>query len=210
MSLENLFIRTKRFIDDIQLDAVIREGHEAAVRVTTNPVELGADITDHSVYLPRVLNLNAQISDTPMGTITTTELVNAVSGLFGSSTESNITRSQASYKKLEALMVARELVTVETRLRKYTNMIITNLHTLESKSTSRVLLFDMRLMEVRIVSTQIEFLSELQQKAVQFADADVAARGTSAANQGRKAAKTVSDTNNDTLLVQLQKLLGGG
>ena len=57
MAFENLFIRTKKSIGGIELDAVLTETHNNQVRLTKNPVELGADITDHAVIEPKRLNI---------------------------------------------------------------------------------------------------------------------------------------------------------
>ena len=61
MAFENLFIRTRKSLGGIQLDAVLSESHNNVVRTTKNPVELGADITDHSIIEPKSSGFSTRI-----------------------------------------------------------------------------------------------------------------------------------------------------
>jgi len=62
MAFENLFIRTKRSIAGVQLDAMISEAHDNSVRLTKHPIEKGADITDHAVVEPKRITLNGVVT----------------------------------------------------------------------------------------------------------------------------------------------------
>ena len=86
MAFENLFIRKKKAIGGIELDAILSESHSNEVTITTNPVELGADITDHAIIQPKKLQILAQVSDTPLGSAAFGELIYSITGFFGSST----------------------------------------------------------------------------------------------------------------------------
>ena len=192
MAFENLFIRTKRAIGGIELDAVISEAHTNQVRLTKNPVEFGVDITDHAIIEPKQLSIVAQVSDTPLGTAAFGQLVDTVTGLFGSSTSQNITRSNAAYNRMLQLMEARELIEVQTRLRLYPNMIITSLSTTQDKDSSRAVLMNMKLEEVVITESVIVKLDPAQLQS-----GSPTSQGSSADKRGR--VEPVESTNKSHL-----------
>ena len=165
MAFENLFIRTQKAIGDIQLDAVISESHVNEVSLTNNPVELGAEITDHAVVQPKRLNIVAQVSDTPMGLAAFGQIVDLVTGLFGTSTTDNITRSNAAYNAIVQLQEAREPIELQTKLKLYTNMIITNVSVQQDKNTSRIVRMSIDVQQVIITQSEIVQLSEDQLRA---------------------------------------------
>ena len=116
MAFENLFIRTKKSIGGIELDAVLSETHVNQVRLTKNPIELGADITDHSIVEAKRINIVAQVSDNPLGSAAFGQIIDLVTGLFGTSTTQNITRSNAAYAAIVQLMETREPIEIQTKL----------------------------------------------------------------------------------------------
>ena len=164
MAFENLFIRTKKSIAGIQLDATLSEGHTNVARMTKNPIELGADVTDHVIIEPKRVSITAQVSDTPLGTPAFAQIVDSVNGLFGSSTEENATRSIAAYNSLIAVMEVREPIEVQTKLKLYTNMIIVGISIVQDKDSSRIALMVISLEEALITASEIVQLSpeELQ------------------------------------------------
>jgi hypothetical protein len=165
MAFENLFIRTEKSIGDIQLDAVISESHVNEVSLTNNPVELGADITDHAVVQPKKLNIVAQVSDTPMGLAAFGQIVDSVTGLFGTSTTENITRSKAAYKAIVQLQKDREPVEIQTKLEFHDDMIITNVSVQQDKDTSRIVRMSIDLQQVIITESEVVQLTEEQLQA---------------------------------------------
>lgn len=46
-----------RLIGPVPVDVVLSEGHESHVTLTKNPIEAGADVTDHAVVEPKRLTL---------------------------------------------------------------------------------------------------------------------------------------------------------
>lgn len=155
MAFENLFIRTKKSIGGIQLDAVISEAHDNEVTVTDNPVELGADITDHSIIKPKVVNITATVTDTPLGSAAFGEIVDTVTGLFGTSTAENLTRSVTAYNALVQLQETREPIEIQTKLKLYQNMIITRVTTAQDVNTSREVVMRITAREVLITESEI-------------------------------------------------------
>ena len=185
MAFENLFITTKRYIESfdssekIELDAVLSEDHKIEIKYTTNPVELGAEITDHAIVAPKRLTMVVQITDTPLGIAAVGELVDSVSNIFGSSTEENVTRSVAAYIKIKEIAETREPITIQTRLETYSNMLITNISTPTDKDTSRVALMTIQFTEIRIVNSLI---SELSSESL---SGDTADQGSPGEKRGR-------------------------
>ena len=165
MAFENLFIRTQKAIGDIQLDAVISESHTNEVSLTSNPVEIGAEITDHAVVQPKRLNILAEVSDTPMGLAAFGQIVDSVTGLFGTSTTDNITRSNAAYNALIQSQEEREPIEIQTKLKLYTNMIITNVSVQQDKNTSRIVRMSIDVQQVIITQSEVVQLTEEQLQA---------------------------------------------
>jgi len=155
MAFENLFIRTRRAIEGVELDAVLVERHLNDVLVTENPIELGADISDHAEIQPKKLEITGVVSDTPLGVAAFGQIVDTVTGFFGSATTQNLTRSVAAYNALVLLMETREPVQVQTRLRLYNNMLITAISVDQDKDSSRAAFMRIFLKEVRLVQSQV-------------------------------------------------------
>lgn len=204
MAFENLFIRTKKSIGGIELDAVISETHTNQIRLTKNPVELGADITDHAVIEPKKINIVAQVSDTPLGTAAFGQIVDLVTGLFGTSTTQNITRSNAAYNAMVQLMEEREPIEVQTKLKLYQDMVITSLSVTQDKNTSRIVLMNISLEEVLITESQIVKLTPEQ-----LQEGSAREQATSAEKKGRQEPVTPSETTNKSVLKSITSWVGG-
>ena len=181
MAFENLFVRTKKSIGGIELDAILSETHNNTVRKTTNPVELGADITDHAILEPKKLSITAQVSDTPLGTAAFGQIVDLVTGLFGTSTSGNLTRSNAAYNALEQLMEQLEPIEIQTKLKLYSNMLIVGLNTVQDKDSSRIVALSITLEEVLITESEVIVLS-----ADQLEEGSAREQASSAENKGRQ------------------------
>lgn len=195
MAFENLFIRTKKFIGSIQLDAVISESHSNSVRVTENPIELGADISDHAIIEPKVINILATVSDTPLGFAALAQIVDSISGLFGSSTSGNQTRSISAYNAIVLLQESRIPIDIQTKLRLYTSMIITNITTDQDKDSSRMVNMRITAKEVRITETLITQLTPEQLQAGVTRE-----QASSTVNRGRVAPVTPDESVNKSIL----------
>lgn len=195
MSFENLFIRTEKSIGGIQLDAVISESHTNEVSLTSNPVEFGAEITDNAVVQPKQINILAEVSDTPLSLAAFGQIVDLVTGLFGTSTTDNIARSNAAYNAIIQLQEAREPIELQTRLKLYTNMIITNVSVQQDKNTSRIARMSIDLQQVIISESEIVPLSEEQLRAGSAKE-----QASPAEKSGRKEATEPSAATNKSVL----------
>ena len=195
MSFENLFIRTQKSIGGIQLDAVISDSHVNEVSLTNNPVEFGAEITDNAVVQPKQINILAEVSDTPLGVAAFGQIVDLVTGLFGSSTSENITRSNAAYNAVIQLQEEREPIQIQTKLKLYTDMIITKVTTIQDKDTSRIVRMSIDLQQVIITQSEIVQLSEDQLRAGSARE-----QASPAEKSGRKEAAEPSAATNKSVL----------
>lgn len=195
MAFDNLFIRSRKSLGGIQLDAVILETHRNTVRLTKNPIEFGADVVDHAVVDPKILSINAEVSDTPLGVAAFGAIVDLVTGLFGSATSNNITRSNAAYNALVQIQELREPIDVQTRLKLYTDMIITNIDTSQDKDSSRIVNMNITLEEAIIVQTEIVELT-----ADQLQVGAALEQGSHADKKGRQETITPADATNKSVL----------
>ncbi len=204
MAFENLFIRTKKSIGGIELDAVLSETHTNAVRLSKNPIELGAEITDHAIVEPKRLNIIATVSDTPLGSAAFGQIVDLVTGLFGTSTSRNLTRSNAAYNAVLQLMESREPIEVQTKLKLYENMIITGLRTTQDKNSSRIVEMAISLEEALIVQTETVKL-----EPEQLLEGSPREQASSADNRGRQEPVDPNETTSKSALKSIVDWVGG-
>jgi hypothetical protein len=203
MAFENLFIRTEKSIGGIQLDAVISESHVNEVSLTSNPVEFGAEITDNAVVQPKQINILAEVSDIPLGLAALGQIVDLVTGLFGTSTSENITRSNAAYNAVIQLQEEREAIEIQTKLKLYTNMVITKVTTIQDKDTSRIVRMSIDLQQVIITQSEIVQLTEDQLRAGSARE-----QASPAEKSGRKEAVEPSAAINKSILKTLIDWVG--
>lgn len=202
MAFENLFIRTKRSLGGVQLDAVLTETHNNIVRLTKNPIEFGADITDHAVIEPKKLNILAEVSDTPLGVAAFGQIVDSTTGLFGTTTTDNLTRSVAAYNALVLLQETREPIEVQTRLKLYQNMIITDISITQDKDSSRIARMNISIEEVIITESEV-----LQLEADQL-EGTTQQQASSADKKGRQEPITPEEGVNRSVLKSVSNWLG--
>jgi len=157
MAFENLLITVKRQIGGIKVDGVITESTERTMRVTTNPVESGVNIADHVIQEPLRYSMTGVITDTPIGAAAFSQLagsvVDAATGIFGESESSGATRSQQAYNELVALMNAKEIITVDTTLQKYEDLIFESIVVNADKNTANGIHFSASFVQAFIVKT---------------------------------------------------------
>jgi len=195
MAFENLFIRTQRSIGGIELDAVLSESHNSTILLTKNPVELGTQITDHSIIEPKKINIIAEVSDTPLGLAAFGQIVDVITGLFGTSTVESITRSNAAYGAMILLQEAREPLEIQTKLKLYQDMIITNISTTQDKDTSRIVSMSIDLEEILIVQSEL-----VQLDPSQLQDGSPKEQASPPVQEGRKEPIDPNDNTNKSVL----------
>lgn len=207
MAFENLFVRTKRSIGGVQLDATVSERHTSEIRLTSNPVEIGADINDHAIIEPKKLSIRGVVTDSPLGFAAISNLVGTATSLanefFGASTEDRQTRSQQAYLDFLALQEARQPIDIQTGLRLYENMIITGLDVEQDKDTSRAAIIRFECQEV--ILTESETVS-LEPGSL---EGDTEKQAQPSANRGRQEPVTPTVSRERTYLKALGDFFTG-
>ena len=94
-------------------DAVIRLSHSQRAQPTRLPVQAGASMTDHILLQPATLGLSILMTD-------------ALPAYASGQWVGNSSKSVSCFQVLDALRAQRIPVTVTTRLKTYTNMVITD------------------------------------------------------------------------------------
>ena len=138
----------KAKIGNVTVDASVSEVHNAASEISTNPIEDGADITDHVRNLPLSMTMQGIISDTPI-TFALIDNIYGLSKVFGKTS-----RSQDEYAKILKLRDSREPFDVVTGLRVYKNMILKNFQVNRTAQTGKSISFTAELQQIEIVKTK--------------------------------------------------------
>lgn len=147
-----IFGQGKSSIGGLVIDATVNQDHVGSAEITKNPVESGAQITDHVQLNPNQLIIEGIISDTPLGfpiLQNVLNIVNTVTTLFGQSS-----RSIDGFNKLVELKDKREPFTVITNLKRYSDMVIAELIVTRSNTTGNAIEFKATIEQIRIVSSQ--------------------------------------------------------
>lgn len=125
-------VAIQRQMGSLPLDVVIRENHNSKLKITSNPIETGSDVTDHAYVEPKELELEA-----------------IMAGMAA-----NPAAVAASYQSIIALQATREPFALVTGLMVYKNMLIEEVSVQRDKGNATILFFTARLKEVIIVDTQ--------------------------------------------------------
>ena len=110
-------------------DAVLEVGHSQKLEKTHHPVQTGADISSHAYLLPPRLTLYILMSDA-VDSYATGAASNHYKQFAG-----NPSKSVSAYQTLLDIQAGRQPLTIVTRLRTYTNMVITSLDPHEDYKT---------------------------------------------------------------------------
>ena len=120
-------------------DAVLELEHEQRLVKTSHPVQTGADISSHAYLMPPKLTMYIGMSDAMDAYASGVNAKNSA----GNATPDNVTpfsgtsksKSVNAYQTMISLQAARQPLTVTTRLRTYTNMLITGVSPREDYKT---------------------------------------------------------------------------
>jgi hypothetical protein len=133
--------KNKLKIAQVEVDVSLSEDHVSTCEVTENPVEIGADVTDHVQEKPDTLTIEGLVSDTP---------IRLLGNTFGVSDN----RARKTYDILREIKSAKKPITVVTGLRQYTNMILRSLTVPRNAETGQALKFTAEFVEVRLVESE--------------------------------------------------------
>jgi hypothetical protein len=137
---------------NIELDANLDEAHEWAAEATTNPVEFGAPITDHVIETPDKIRIRGFVSDSPTESLMSEQGFARLAGLFNGKKVSS--KSQAVFDMLHKLIKAKEPITLYTKHRIYTEMIITSVNIPRASSVGEAIEFTVEFVHIRKVKTK--------------------------------------------------------
>ncbi len=126
-------------IDGYTVDAALTETHNLAADVTEFPVEDGSTISDHVIVKPRQYSCTGVISNSPLASIS--PLRNAATA---PATEGR--------QILEAILETKKVITIQTTLRSYTNMVMESLTFEESSTTGDALRFTASFRQITITT----------------------------------------------------------
>ena len=117
-----------RAIGPMLIDVVLNEDHISELEITQNPVEFGADVTDHAYAQPKVVNLTC-------------------------ATGQSRSEAAAAYQKLVALQESRVPFVLVTPIYIYRNMLIRSLNPTRDSQTSNILMFTAEIQEIILVNS---------------------------------------------------------
>jgi len=124
--------KKKKYIADIEIEAIFEENIKSDTTITKHPVEKGADITDHIIINPKSFNLNGAI------TANSRSLYNQ--GTIKSPLESWNLLLDAQAKRLKFDIVLGEKV--------YKNIVIKSIEKTKTAETGNDLYFTAQLEEI--------------------------------------------------------------
>lgn len=167
MAFENLIIRNSRKLrlykplseeqeSWLAVDGVIAEDTTRAMRLTSYPLENGEQVSDHLIKEPLVYVMDGVFTDTPLGATgfatTFNGVVDGVSGIFGKSESTGQTRSQQAYFELVKLQESRALLQIQTSLKLYSDLVLEELTTRQTKDSSRAIFFTAKFKQALLVT----------------------------------------------------------
>ena len=175
MSLIKMLTRKGNFVNQIEFDAVLTEGAKASAKITSNPVEYGANVNDHIVIQPMTFTLTGITSNAK------TNVIAAVGAAIDSATALiRKTASQQLWDDLLELHTYRVPFTLVQGLRSYDNIVVESLEESQDVETANVLQFSATLKEIIYVGTVTVPLAT-------FAGQDVSDKATPTKAAGIKA-----------------------
>lgn len=128
---------------NIELDALMQETHEWKADATMYPVESGQPITDYIIEQPDKLTIKGFVSDSGI------TLSSSIMALFKSEA-----KTQQTFDLLYQLIKQREVMTVYTKHKIYTDMALVSLDIPRDAKTGEAIEFNAGFVHIRKVETQ--------------------------------------------------------
>lgn len=167
--LESFLFRTPKWpIGGVYFDGIMQTEHTRRVKPTQYPVQTGVQMTDHAIVEPAELSIDVMMTDTETNTYVSMDpLLNAIyKGAQMLSMYKNFTtlctpspavlgegRAAQTWKTLEAMLISRVPLQVDTRLEQYENMIITEISAPDDVKTLNAFRCTVRLQEIFFAET---------------------------------------------------------
>lgn len=179
LQLFSSFLGVTKQIQDLQIDIVSSEVIELPSETTDNPIESGAEVTDHIINRPIMLRMVCQI---------------------GGSTLLNFAdRKLEGYEALKKLRDDKQPITVVSGLETFSNMLINNISIDRNLQNASVLQFQIEFKQAKIVSSQRVDVSNNVSATKEPKTKD---RATSTQNKGKVQAKNDTTTTSGTVSQQ--------
>lgn len=180
--------------DPIVVDASVREVHSVTGQVSDHPVEKGIDIVDNYRVLPRGIEIEGIVTNTPIVSgLPGASLVNSVVGLVQGDTDP----ASNAWNELQRFLDDAVVVTIVTSLRTYENMVITDLSVTRNVSQAQGLFFVATAREIRFVDTELG-------EAIALPTTPVGQKAKSAGKKTNAAANTAQGAQSSALLKTFQ------
>jgi len=137
---------------DYFFDAVFKVLHQQQLVVTQHPVQTGAPIVDHAYLLPAKVVLSVGISE--------------AMDSYDAEAYSNGPKSVSAYQTFLSVQASRKPLTLTTRLRTYTNMVIENIEVIDDHKTVASLRAVISLAQIipAVINVSAEPLPETSQR----------------------------------------------
>lgn len=182
--------------DPIVVDASVREVHNVSGQVSDHPVEKGIDIVDHYRVLPRGIEIEGIVTNTPIVSgLPGATLVNSVIGLVQGDTDP----ASNAWNELNRFFDESIVLVIVTSLKQYDNMVLTDLTVTRNAQQAQGIFFTATAREVRFVDTELG-------EAIELPSTPVGQKAKSAGKKTNKAANTAQGTQSSTLLKSFQGL----
>jgi hypothetical protein len=186
--MANLILRSKRGIYStnggsplVVAQATIEEKHNDELEITSHPIQLGANITDHAFKHPPEVVVQMGFSNSGYPGLDIGNIFKPQSALNGA----DVSQANNVYKNLLDLQEKRILVSLFTGKRSYTNMLIKGIAETTDYKTENSLIITVSFQNVIIVQTESVQLSKETQKTP--------AETTSTKNVGSKQLRAAPD-----------------
>jgi len=124
-------------IGGLVFDAVLKTDHTSKLTATSHPIESGANITDHAFIEPAEISIEIGMTDC-----------------------NGVGASDKMFKSLQALQFSRQRITVVTRYKTYSNMLIMSMSVPDDYTTMNALKAMLFLREIPVVGTQTVTVAE--------------------------------------------------
>ena len=188
-----MVVAISRSLGPIPVDVVLQEEHHARLTITRNPVEFGADVTDHAYVEPKELRLWGIIGPT--------------SGRAGIVNGQPATRVSSGYQEIVALQESREPFDIVTGLDLYEDMLIEAVDVTRHKDNAGVLEFYAHCRQVIIVEGTHSAAASGPRAAIRIADPETALRAATSVNRGQVSGVPVSLAGDTLESLQTQTFL---
>lgn len=137
-------------LDSLEVDATLSEVVSSASELTQHPIETGATVSDHVIERPREYRMEGVITNAPLSVSDRLDAGRiAWADLSSSSPAGTGNKVDGAYSLLEQMKASRDVVTIRTPLRIFTDMVMVSLQVTRDPKTGDALQFSAAFQQVR-------------------------------------------------------------